>query len=121
MKGIKRTPVDKIPGMKGTPIDKIPGVRKITNDCRCAEVSQLLKDKGLHHLNVLARGDHTVIYSEDDGEKINRARLTYIGHDSFQLGIANHRGKWEITPFQGTLPELVEMLTGQFSFILSEY
>ncbi|HUW65575.1 MAG TPA: hypothetical protein VMW83_12965 [Spirochaetia bacterium] len=108
-------------GRKGTPADKIPGVRKITTDSRCAEVAQLLTDKGLNHLKVLARGDHLVIYSEDDGEKTNRARLTCIGLDSFQLGMADHRGKWEATPFQGTLPELVEMLTGEFSFTLTEF
>jgi len=89
-------------GRKGTPADKIPGVRKITTDSRCAEVAQLLTDKGLNHLKVLARGDHLVI-------------------DSFQLGMADHRGKWEATPFQGTLPELVEMLTGEFSFTLTEF
>jgi hypothetical protein len=107
--------------MKGKSLDNIPGLRKITNEYQCAEVRQLLKNKGLHHLNVLARGSHTVIYSEDDGEKINRARFTHIDRDSYQLGIADHRGKWNITPFEGTLPELVEMLTEQFFFILTEF
>ncbi|MDA8334752.1 MAG: hypothetical protein M0Z41_07145 [Peptococcaceae bacterium] len=116
----KRTFSDKIPGLRGLPVDKIPGVSKITNEYRCAEVRQLLQGKGLHHLSVLARGDHTVIYSEDDGEKLNRARLTYIRHDSFQLGIANHRGIWEQTPYIGTIAELVGIVTEQFYFVLAE-
>jgi hypothetical protein len=69
----RKTSSDKIPGLNGTPGDKIPSVRKITNEYRRAKVAQLLKDKGLHHLNVLTRGDHTVIIQKITAK--NSARL----------------------------------------------
>lgn len=108
-------------GMKGLSLYEIPGVKKLINESRCTEVVNLLKMNGFSHLKVLARGKHVVIYSEDDGEKINRVRFSHLENEFFSLGVANHRGRWEVTPFEGTLPELVEILTEQFSFLLIDF
>lgn len=87
---------------------------------RCSSIEKNFNDRGLHHLRVLARGNHLVIYSEEGNEKINRARLTPLKGNTYVLGMADHRGKWESTPFTGTIQELIEMLTTQFSFALIE-
>jgi len=38
-----------------------------------------------------------------------------------RVGIANHKGRWEATPFTGTLSELIKLLTEQFGFWLEDY
>lgn len=81
-------------------------------------IEKTLKDRGFYHLKVLARGNHLVIYSEYGEDKINRARLTHLGGNIYVLGMADHRGKWEPTPFTGSIQDLVEMLMTQFSFAL---
>lgn len=81
-----------------------------------------LHKKGFYHLCVRIHGKNLVIYSEEEGgEKINRARLTRINSQTYQIGIADHRGKWECTPFLGTLSEMLTMLTEQFSFALAKW
>jgi hypothetical protein len=35
------------------------------------------------------------------------------------LDFADHRGRWEATPFRATLPELVEMAVTQFPWVLA--
>lgn len=80
-----------------------------------------LHKKGYLHLKVRIHGKNLVIYSEDNNEKYNRARLTRYNSQTYQIGMANHRGKWEQTPFVGTLLEMIAMLTEQFSFVLAKW
>lgn len=98
-----------------------PQSRKIANEYASAEIDRLLKEKGFSHLHVQGRGDHLVIYSLKEEEKTNRARFTRLSSNNYQLGIADHQGRWETTPFTGSIPELVTMLTEQFSFVLVEF
>ncbi len=62
-----------------------------------------------------------MLYCLEDEEKINRVRFTRLSVNKYQLSIANHRGRWEETPFTGTILELVELLVEQLSFVLAEY
>jgi len=80
-----------------------------------------LHKKGYSHLKVRIYGKNLVIYSEDNGDKYNRARLTRHNSQTYQIGMADHRGKWEQTPFVGTLSEMLAMLTEQFSFALAKW
>jgi hypothetical protein len=84
----------------------------------CDTVGKELKTKGYDYLKTAVRGSHIVIYTEENGEKINRSRLTKIKGDTFMLGMADHRGKWETTPFEGNVKELVSMLTEQFPWVI---
>ena len=95
--------------------------RKIANKFASEKILQLLKEQGIDHLYIQARGDHLVLYSLEDTEKVNRVRFTRLSANKYQLSMADHRGRWEKTPFTGTIPELVEMLIEQFSFMLAEY
>jgi len=86
------------------------------------DVENKLQEKGLKHLKVAKRGVNIVIYSEDeDGGKENRCRLTYVKPRKYILNMANHTGKWEPTPFEGTLDELLEMVIEQFPWTLTDY
>lgn len=87
----------------------------------CDTLENKLHTKGFTHLCVRVHGKHLVIYSEYEGEKVNRARLTQLKQQFYVLGMANHRGAWEPTPFTGSLSELETMLTGQFAFALADF
>ncbi len=100
---------------------KDPSLRRLINEQGCDDIEEILKEQGLSHLKVQGRGDHLVIYSQEDDERVSRARLTYLAPNSYQLGFADHRGRWETTPFTGTIPELLQLLMEQFSWVLTDY
>lgn len=95
--------------------------RKMANEFASDNILRLLNEQGINHLHIQSRGDHLMLYSLEDEEKTNRVRFTRLSVNKYQLSIANHRGRWEETPFTGTIPELVEMLFEQLSFVLAEY
>jgi len=84
-------------------------------------IESKLKEKELNHLKVAKRGVNIVVYSEDKNNKENRCRFTFIEPGSFILNMANHSGKWEPTPFEGSLDELLEMVIEQFPWTLTNY
>lgn len=55
--------------------------------------------------------------AEDD----DRIRLTHLGGNSFGLSVKRHTGRWEKTPFSGTLEELVDVMTGTMQHLLAEW
>ena len=79
----------------------------------------VLHDKGFAHLHVRAYGQHLVICTQEDDDRWNRARLTSLQRGQYQLGLTDRRGKWEPTPFTGTLTELLTMLVNDFAFVLT--
>lgn len=80
-----------------------------------------LVERGLFdHLDVRSRGDHVIVYSEENGEKWDRIRLTRLGGGTYRLAMADHRGKWEQTPFMGTLQELLDLVASDFSWVLTD-
>jgi hypothetical protein len=97
-----------------------PADRRISNKFAGAEIAHALAEQGLHHLKVVGRGSHLVVYSEDNGYKINRVRFTWIAPQRYQLGFADHRGTWQGTPYEGSLSELITMLLEEFRFTLDE-
>lgn len=98
-----------------------PGLRRIRNELAKAEIDRVLQEQGLHHLKVVGRGVHLVVYSETDGHKFNRIRFTRLAaSDRYQLGFATHTERWEETPFEGTLSELLTMVLEQFPFTIQE-
>jgi len=84
-------------------------------------VEKHLHNKGFKHLFVLIRTNNIVIYSKDGSNIENRARLTFIQDSTFQLSMADHTGRWEMTPFQGDLDELLKTITEDFSFALIDF
>jgi hypothetical protein len=45
-----------------------------------------------------------------DDEPDDRVRFTHLGGTTFGLSVRRHTGKWEKTPFSGTLRELVDVV-----------
>jgi hypothetical protein len=84
-------------------------------------LEDMMERKGLDHLYARKHGAHIVIYSKEDGEKVKRARLTKVSAQYFQIGMADHRGKWESTPFRGTMDEMLHLLVHDFGFALAPW
>ena len=85
------------------------------------EIESFIHQRGLTHLYVMVHGKHMIIYSTYDGEKEPRARLSQIRPDVFRLSMADHRGRWETTPYIGTTNKLLEMLLEEFGFALIDF
>jgi hypothetical protein len=70
------------------------------------ELTTLLADQGLTHLRVTKRGDALTVVSGPDAYP--EIRIIASDTDSWRLEVADHRGRWEATPFEGDLAELVD-------------
>ncbi len=111
--------------MARKPIWQDPDIRRNHNETAREEIGALLQARNLVHLDVYSRGDHVVIHSFDQGEKISRIRFTRIGMDRdgdrYELGIASHTGGWQPTPCTGSIPELFGVVSDQFPWVLEDY
>ena len=84
-------------------------------------VQMKLHEVGLYHLKAGVRGKSISVYSEYEGNRENRCRFTQVSGKQFILGMADPNGKWESTPFEGTIDELLDMVISQFGWVLSDY
>ena len=84
-------------------------------------VQNKLQERELYHLSVDKRGANIVVYSSGENGKENRCRFTYIKTGLFVLNMANHSGRWEATPFEGSLDALLEMVIEQFPWTFTNY
>ena len=85
---------------------------------QCDVAERTLHARGYPHPCVRVDGKHLVVYTEDGDERHNRARFTALSRRQYQLGMANHRGILEPTPFTGPLDELIAQLTDELGFTL---
>jgi hypothetical protein len=75
----------------------------------------------LNHLRVRKRGQSLTLYSEDAHGPQDHARFTSLAARTWGLSLPHHTGRWEKTPFTGSLDELVEVLVTDFGFYLERY
>ena len=86
------------------------------------KIERTLQEQEYTHLKVTKRGDKLVIYSDNGaGGKENRCRFIYEKAGTYTLNMANHTGKWETTPFEGSMEELLEMVMEQFPWTIANY
>lgn len=77
--------------------------------------------KGLEHLRVKKYGATLIIYSGPGDDEQKHARLTHIGGTTWGLSFPLHTGRWEKTPFTGTISEQLDTLTTNFPFYLEHH
>ena len=67
-------------------------------------------------MRVRVHGEHLIVGRDDaasDGERAgsdDRVRLTRLGPSTWGLSVKRHNGRWERTPFTGTIAELVDVI-----------
>ncbi len=62
---------------------------------------------------VRVHGDHLIMGREaehDAADPDDRVRLTRISAQTYGLSVKRHTGRWEQTPFSGTMSEMVETI-----------
>ena len=91
------------------------------------ELAQLLEGSpvtaGLH---VHVRGRDITLAREParpDGstERDDRVRLTHLGDSLFGLSVLRHTGRWQKTPFSGSVAELFEVICGPMQHLVADW
>jgi len=62
---------------------------------------------------VRIHGDHLILARSDPGsqaEATDRVRLTRLSASRYGLSLKRHTGRWQRTPFSGTLREMVQVM-----------
>lgn len=70
------------------------------------------------HLRARRRGDAIIVESGPDAGASPHVRLRRIGVHRWALDVADHRGRWEPTPYTGTLEGLLTQAVGEFAWVL---
>lgn len=80
-----------------------------------ANLADLVRRHGLDHLQVRRHGASLVLYTRIGDVNINRARLTAISRTRWRLDMPIHTGRWQPTPYIGSLGETFKVLTGELA------
>ncbi|MBB6635185.1 hypothetical protein [Cohnella thailandensis] len=70
------------------------------------------------HLFVRVKLKQLVVYSIEDGKEAPRAIFTQLDRHEYTLKIVGPKGTHQLTPFVGTLAELIPILTTKLHFVL---
>jgi hypothetical protein len=73
----------------------------------------------LGHLRVKQRGKSLTIFSDSPYGPDDHARLTSLGGTRWGLSLPRHTGRWERTPFVGTMDEVLRTLTDMLGWHLA--
>lgn len=78
-------------------------------------------------LYVRVHGDHLIlgrrepIGPDGDMENDDRVRLTRLSACLYGLSVRRHTGRWERTPFSGTLEEMADTILGCMQHLVAPY
>jgi len=78
-------------------------------------------------LYVRAWGKHLIVGREEafgpDGslQKSDRVRLTRLNASTYGLSVKRHTGRWEKTPFSGSMKDMVEVMQSLMQHLLAPY
>ena len=78
-------------------------------------------------LYVRVHGDHLILGRREpigpNGEMENddRVRLTRLSASAYGLSVKRHTGRWERTPFSGSMEEMVETILGCMQHLVAPY
>ena len=86
----------------------------------------LAKSKATAGLLVRVRGKHLTLVREETGhggepEEDPRVRLTQLGGEQFGVSVLRHTGKWERTPFTGSIDEVVQILIETMQHLVADW
>jgi hypothetical protein len=78
-------------------------------------------------LYVHVHGDHLILGRREpigpNGEMKNddRVRLTRLSASAYGLSVKRHTGRWERTPFSGSMEEMVNTILGCMQHLVAPY
>ena len=93
-----------------------------------AELHRLLDSNDLTSgMYVRVHGDHLIagreepIDSTKDPEPSDRVRFTRLRQGRYGLSVKRHTGRWEKTPFQGSIRENVDVVCSLMQHLVAPY
>jgi hypothetical protein len=77
-------------------------------------------------LLVRVRGKQLTLVREEAGpggepEDDPRVRLTHLGGNQFGLSVLRHTGRWERTPFTGSIDEVVAIIVETMQHLVADW
>lgn len=93
----------------------------MTEDARKQLEQLIASNSEFSHLQVKKYGKSLVIHSGSGPDEQKHARFTNFTSTEWGVSLPHHNGRWEQTPFTGTLPELWDTLITNFPFYLEKY
>jgi hypothetical protein len=85
-----------------------------------ADVERRFHDRGFAHLRARKYGTTVIVESGPTSDPVRHLRLQRDTVHLWILEFADHRGRWERTPFRASLNELVAMVAGQFPWTVAD-
>lgn len=76
---------------------------------------------------VRVHGDHLLLGRGEKGtpgskrETVDRVRLTRLTPSKYGLSVRRHTGRWERTPFSGSMPEMVEVMQAYMQHLVAPW
>ena len=93
-----------------------------------AQLAELLEQHAVTSgMTLRIHGDHLILGRPDtdpgEGKSLDddRVRLTRLNSTSFGLSVKRHTGRWERTPFVGSLTEMVETIVSLMQHLVAAY
>lgn len=92
------------------------------------QLERLLSENSITEgMYVRTWGDHLILGRHEpngpDGEveALDRLRLTALNASSYGLSVRRHTGRWEQTPFTGSLEELANVIWAYMQHLVAPY
>jgi hypothetical protein len=75
---------------------------------------------------IRVHGDHLIVGRWHTGpqgkkEKDDRVRLTRLSSQSYGLSVKRHTGRWERTPFRGSMRDMVDAIHACMQHLVAPY
>lgn len=94
-------------------------MKQKTDESQIENLAKILKGyKELSHLKVRKLGDLLILDSMPNGKRYSHTRFRCLSKNIFRLEMPT-RNKWEMTPFEGSLEDLLQMVIDQFPWTLA--
>ena len=82
-------------------------------------IEELLHEAGATHLRARKRGSTVLVESGPAADPVKHFRVCRDTVHLWCLDMADHRGRWERTPFRDNLDEIIHAVIENFSWTLS--
>lgn len=88
-------------------------------DHHTALVEKMLHTGGFSHLRARKRGNAIIVESGPQSDPMKHLRLRRDSAQLWGLDIADHRDRWERTPYRQQLEDLVQLVIDDFPWTLA--
>ncbi len=82
-------------------------------------IEDYLHEQGFTHLRAKKRGSVVTITSGPDGDPVKHFRVRRDTVHLWLLDMADHRGRWDRTPYREGLKALLQRIVDSFPWVLS--